>query len=153
MDLILWRHAEAELLREGSTDLQRCLTPKGERQAKRMAAWLNQRMTASTRVLVSPAQRTVSTAEALGREFRIVPSIAPDASVEDLLAAARWPDATEPTLLIGHQPTLGMLAALLLTGHDQPWSVKKGAVWWLRSRERDGQSELLLQAVQAPDFL
>ncbi|MCV2354381.1 histidine phosphatase family protein [Paucibacter sp. B2R-40] len=153
MDLILWRHAEAELLREGGTDLQRCLTPKGERQAKRMAAWLNQRMTASTRVLVSPAQRTVSTAEALGREFRIVPSIAPDASVEDLLAAARWPDATEPTLLIGHQPTLGLLASLLLTGHDQAWAVKKGAVWWLRSRLRDGQSEVLLQAMQAPDFL
>jgi phosphohistidine phosphatase len=153
MDLILWRHAEAELLREGGTDLQRCLTSKGERQAKRMAVWLNQRMTASTRVLVSPAQRTVSTAEALGREFRIVPSIAPDASVEDLLSAARWPDSTEPTLLVGHQPTLGLLASLLLTGHDQAWAVKKGAVWWLRSRLREGQSEVLLQAMQAPDFL
>jgi phosphohistidine phosphatase len=153
MDLILWRHAEAELLREGGSDLQRCLTPKGERQAKRMAAWLNQRMPASTRVLVSPAQRTLSTAEALGREFRIVPSIAPDASVDDLLAAARWPDASEPVLLIGHQPTLGLLAARLLTGVEQAWGVKKGAVWWLRSRQRDGQAEVLLQAMQAPDFL
>jgi phosphohistidine phosphatase len=153
MDLILWRHAEAELLSEGASDLQRRLTPKGERQAKRMAAWLNQRMTASTRVLVSPAQRTVSTAAALGREFRIVPSIAPSASVEDLLAAARWPEASEPTLMVGHQPTLGQLASLLLTGHDQAWAIKKGAVWWLRSRLRDGKSELLLQAVQAPDFL
>lgn len=153
MDLILWRHAEAELLQEGMSDLQRCLTPKGERQAKRMAAWLNQRLPATTRVLVSPAQRTRGTAEALGREFRIVPSIAPDASVEDLLSAARWPDAAEPTLLVGHQPSLGLLASLLLTGHDQGWAIKKGAVWWLRSRQRDGHSEVLLQAVQVPDFL
>lgn len=153
MDLILWRHAEAELLQEGASDLQRCLTPKGERQAKRMAAWLNQRMTAGTRVLVSPAQRTVSTAEALGREFRIDPHIAPDASVEDLLAAARWPETSEPTLIVGHQPTLGLLASLLLTGHDQAWGVKKGSVWWLRSRLREGESEVLLQAMQAPDFL
>lgn len=153
MDLILWRHAEAELLREGGSDLERCLTPKGERQAKRMAAWLNQRLPASTRVLVSPAQRTLGTAAALAREFRIVTSIAPDAGVDDLLAAARWPDASEPVLLIGHQPTLGLLAARLLTGVDQGWAVKKGAVWWLRSRLREGQPEVLLQAMQAPDFL
>lgn len=153
MDLILWRHAEAELLREGGSDLERCLTPKGERQAKRMAAWLNQRLPASTRVLVSPAQRTLGTAAALGREFRIVASIAPDAGVDDLLAAARWPDASEPVLLIGHQPTLGQLAALLLSGHEQDWAIKKGAVWWLRTRLREGQPEVLLQAMQAPDFL
>ncbi|MCV2349538.1 SixA phosphatase family protein [Paucibacter sp. Y2R2-4] len=153
MDLILWRHAEAELLKEGSTDLQRCLTPKGERQAQRMSDWLNQRMAATTRVLVSPAQRTRSTAEALGREVRIVPSIAPDASVDDLLAAARWPNALEPVLLVGHQPTLGLLAARLLTGQDLAWSVKKAAVWWLRSRTRDGHSEVVLQAVQSADFL
>lgn len=153
MDLILWRHAEAELLREGGTDLERCLTRKGERQAIRMAEWLNRRMAASTRVLVSPAQRTRATAAALGRELRILPSLAPDASVADLLAAARWPVSNEPVLIVGHQPTLGLLAAQLLTGNPQPWAVKKGAVWWLRSRLREGQQEVVLQAVQGPDFL
>lgn len=153
MDLILWRHAEAELLREGGTDLERCLTRKGERQAIRMAEWLNRRMAASTRVLVSPAQRTRATAAALGRELRILPSLAPDASVADLLAAARWPVSNEPVLIVGHQPTLGLLAAQLLTGNPQPWAVKKGAVWWLRSRQREGQQEVVLQAVQGPDFL
>ena len=43
MDLIFWRHAEAENRREGQDDLERALTHKGERQAQRMAAWLNQR--------------------------------------------------------------------------------------------------------------
>ncbi|MDC8786266.1 SixA phosphatase family protein [Roseateles koreensis] len=153
MDLILWRHAEAELLREGGSDLTRCLTRKGERQALRMAEWLNHRLAASTRVLVSPALRARGTAAALGREVRIVDSIAPDASVDALLRASRWPHATEPVLLVGHQPTLGQLAALLLTGEAKPWAIKKGAVWWLRSRTRDGHSEVVLQAVQAPDFL
>jgi phosphohistidine phosphatase len=153
MDLILWRHAEAELLPEGGDDLQRALTAKGERQAKRMAAWLNQRLAATTRVLSSPALRCRMTVAALGREAKIVPSLAPDAAIEALMEAARWPRANEPVLICGHQPTLGLLAARLLADIDQPWSVKKGAVWWLRSRERDGIAEVALQAVQAPDCL
>jgi phosphohistidine phosphatase len=153
MDLILWRHAEAELLREGAQDIDRALTAKGERQAQRMAVWLNQRLAESTRILVSPAVRTQSTAKALGRVFRTVASLAPDASVEALLQASRWPRSAEPVLIVGHQPTLGQLAARLLCGHDQPWAVKKGAVWWLRSRERDGTFEVVLQAVQAVDCL
>ena len=44
MDLILWRHAEAFEMREVQDDLDRALTPKGERQALRMAAWLNQQL-------------------------------------------------------------------------------------------------------------
>jgi phosphohistidine phosphatase len=57
MDLILWRHAEAQDARDGQGDLERALTTKGERQAERMAQWLTRRLGASTRVLVSPAQR------------------------------------------------------------------------------------------------
>ena len=153
MDLILWRHAEAEVLREGGSDLERVLTPKGERQAQRMAAWLNHRLAATTRVLVSPAERCRATAAALGRETRVAPVIAPDAEVEALLQAARWPRSVEPVLLVGHQPTLGLLAARLLCGQDLPWSVRKGAVWWLRSRHREGGAEVMLWAVQGPDGL
>jgi len=153
MDLILWRHAEAELLREGAQDIDRALTAKGERQAQRMAQWLNQRLAESTRILVSPAVRTQSTAKALGRDFRTVAALAPDASVEALLQASRWPRSAEPVLIVGHQPTLGLLAARLLCGQDQPWAIKKGAVWWLRSREREGAFEVVLQAVQAVDLL
>lgn len=153
MDLILWRHAEAEVIAPGQDDLQRALTPKGERQARRMAAWLNHRLAASTRVLVSPALRCRQTAEALGREARVVPTIAPDAPIAALIEAARWPKASEPVLLCGHQPTLGLLVAQLLAGVDQEWAVKKGAVWWLRWRQRDGEPEVTLHAVQGPDSL
>ncbi|RZJ04566.1 MAG: phosphohistidine phosphatase SixA [Rubrivivax sp.] len=153
MHLILWRHAEAEIIAPGQDDLQRALTPKGERQARRMAAWLNHRLAASTRVLVSPALRCRQTAEALGREMKIVPSIAPDAPIEALIEASRWPKSTEPVLLCGHQPTLGRLAAHLLADVDQDWAVKKGAVWWLRWRQRDVESAVTLHSVQGPDSL
>jgi phosphohistidine phosphatase len=153
MDLILWRHAEAHVLREGQSDLERVLTPKGERQAQRMAEWLNHRLASSTRVLVSPAERTQQTAKALGRKFKTVQALAPEASALALLDAARWPDAPEPVLIVGHQPALGQLAALLLSGGAQEWAVKKGAVWWLRSRVREGEPQVFLQAVQAPDCL
>lgn len=158
MDLILWRHAEAHQLREdqpfdAELDLQRALTPKGERQAQRMAQWLNQRLAESTRILVSPAQRTQQTAQALERPFRTVPALAPDGSVHGLLQAVRWPDAAEPVLVIGHQPTLGLVASHLLAGQAQAWAVKKAAVWWLRSREREGQVQVVLQGVQGVEYL
>lgn len=152
MDLILWRHAEA-VEREGLPDLERMLTTKGERQAARMAEWLNQRIAHSTRVLVSPALRCQQTAKALGRKFRTVDTIAPEASPQAVLEAARWPESGEPVLVVGHQPTLGMVAALLLSGQALPWSVKKGAAWWLRSRDREGSASVVLHAVMGPDAL
>ncbi len=153
MDLILWRHAEAHVQREGQTDLERALTPKGERQAQRMAEWLNQRLAHSTRILVSPALRAQQTAKALDRHFKTVQLLAPEASVTALLSVTRWPEANEPVLVVGHQPTLGQVAALLLGEVAQTWVIKKGAVWWLRSREREGGNQVLLQAVQSPDCL
>jgi len=153
MDLILWRHAEAHLAREGQSDLERALTSKGERQAQRMAEWLNQRIAHSTRILVSPALRTQQTAHALGKSFKTLAALAPDVAPEAVLKAARWPDANEPVLVVGHQPTLGMVASLLLAGAPQPWVIKKGGVWWLRSRDREGESQVVLQAVQSADCL
>jgi len=153
MDLILWRHAEAHVQREGQTDLERALTTKGERQAQRMAEWLNQRLAHSTRILVSPALRTQQTAKALERHFKTVQLLAPEASATALLSVVRWPEANEPVLVVGHQPTLGQVAALLLGEVAQTWVIKKGAVWWLRSRERESGNQVVVQAVQSPDCL
>jgi phosphohistidine phosphatase len=153
MDLILWRHADAENADVGEDDLERGLTPKGERQAERMAEWLNRRLTHSTRVLVSPALRCQQTAKALGRKFRTVAALGPGTSAEEVLAASGWPAAAGPVLVVGHQPTLGLAASLLLTEVQQPWAVKKGAVWWLRYRPRSDDGHVVLQAVQSPDCL
>jgi phosphohistidine phosphatase len=153
MDLILWRHAEALEVREPQDDLTRPLTPKGERQALRMAVWLNHHLPASTRVLVSPARRAQQTAAALERRFKTVPALAPDGSVEGLLHAVRWPDSREPVLAVGHQPALGLVAGYLLAGLPLAWTVRKGAVWWLRGRERDGVRQVVLHALMAPDLV
>jgi phosphohistidine phosphatase len=122
------------------------LTAKGERQAARMARWLNQHLPEGTRVLVSPTLRTVQTAQGLDRRKRVLEALGPDQSVEALLHAARWPDAKEPVVVVGHQPTLGLTAAYLLAGVMQPWPVRKGALWWIRRREREAQVEILLHA-------
>lgn len=153
MDLVLWRHAEAQEGREAQDDLDRPLTPKGERQAQRMAAWLNRQLPAGTRVLVSPARRAQQTAAALDRKFKTVPALAPDADVAALLHTVRWPDAREPVLVVGHQPMLGLAAAYLLSGQPQAWAVRKGGVWWLRGREREGALQVVLHAAVGPEFL
>jgi phosphohistidine phosphatase len=154
MELILWRHAEAE---PGEPDLGRGLTGKGEKQARRMAEWLHAHLPQSTRILVSPARRAQQTAQALAevghRKLKTADDLAPGASVADVLAAAGWPDARQPVVVVGHQPTLGWVASELLAGSPQSWSLKKGAVWWLQSRERDGHRQVLLRAVVNPDLI
>jgi phosphohistidine phosphatase len=151
MDLILWRHAEARDAEFGANDLDRALTPRGERQAAQMADWLVRHLPDGTRVLASPSRRTRQTAAALQRTFKTVAALAPGTGVAALLAAARWPDARGTVLVVGHQPTLGLVAAHLLAGVDQPWSVKKGAVWWLRRRQRLGGGQTTLVAVRGPE--
>ena len=153
MDLILWRHAEAAPARPDQDDLERALTPKGERQAQRMAEWLNQRLAHSTRVLVSPALRCQQTARARDRKFTPLTDLGPEGNGAARRKAARWPDASEPVLVVGHQPTIGLVAASLLGDSTQTWAVKKGAVWWLRDRDREGGASVVLQAVQSPDCL
>ena len=77
-------------------------------------------------------------ARALKRRFRTVPELAPGASAAPVLSAAGWPDTRESALIVGHQPTLGEVASLLLFDEEAPWSMRKGAVWWLTNRVRAG---------------
>lgn len=153
MDLLLWRHAEAHEAQPGGDDLARSLTPRGEKQAARMAGWLDRQLPEGARILVSPARRTEQTALALGRKFKLREELAPGATVEQLLQAVQWPDGRGVTVVVGHQPVLGQTIARLLAIHGSECSVKKGAVWWLRHRLRDGISQTTLVSVQSPDVL
>lgn len=148
MDLILWRHAEAE---DGVLDLQRKLTAKGVRQARYSAAWLKQRLPERFTLLASDALRSQQTAQALSPEFVIRPGINPGCSVASFLSACNWGKTEQTLVAVGHQPTLGRVAASLLAGSEQDWSVKKSAVWWLSCRERLGERQILLKAVLWPD--
>jgi phosphohistidine phosphatase len=150
MELILWRHAEAE---PGLPDAGRVLTPKGRKQAAKMGAWLDRNLPAGCKVWCSPASRTVQTAEALGRKFKLVEDLAPDSTAERILSAAHWPSSREPVLVVGHQPTLGQLAALLISGQKQDWTIRKGNVWWIVQRERGEQIDNYLRAVMTPELV
>ena len=149
MDLILWRHAEAE---DGEPDATRALTAKGRKQAVKMAGWLDHNLPSGCRILCSPARRTVQTADALGRKFRIHVDLGTDGEPQHMLQLANWPLARDPVLLVGHQPALGRLAALLIHGVEADWTVRKGGVWWLASREREGLQQVYLKAVMTPDL-
>lgn len=157
MDLILWRHAEAEDLEETEegcgADLSRRLTPKGERQALRMAAWLDRQLPDGVRVYCSPAVRTEQTVIALGRKYKARDELRPDGTVEELLQLVQWPDARQPALVVGHQPTLGRTVARLLDWREEDCSIRKGSVWWLRQRERDGCAQTVIVTVQTPELL
>jgi phosphohistidine phosphatase len=153
MDLILWRHAEAEEGGAGLPDAKRRLTARGDKQAHDVAKWLKSRLPKKTRILVSPATRTQQTAHALALPFEVEPKIAVGADAADLIAAANWPEHSGAVLLVGHQPTLGRLAALLLAGAEADWSVKKGAVWWFSKRSREGRDQTVLRAMMNPEML
>ncbi|MBI3480651.1 MAG: histidine phosphatase family protein [Nitrosomonadales bacterium] len=148
MDLILWRHAEAE---DGTPDQARELTAKGVRQSLKVAAFLRQHLPGDHRILVSPTSRTRQTVAALSGKFTLAPTIAPGASAQAVLQAARWPDAGGTVLVVGHQPTLGEVAAQLLGCGDACLSIKKGAIWWFSKRE--GSDQAVLRLVITPDFL
>jgi len=148
MELILWRHADAE---SGIPDEERPLSAKGLKQAQRMAEWLKARLPKDAVILVSPARRTQETARTLAKKFEIRVEVGTSATPGAVLQAANWPDADRAVVVVGHQPTLGQVAALALSGNAAEWSIKKGAIWWLERRNRD--RETLLRAVISPDLL
>ena len=160
MDLILWRHAEAvehpDLVAGApgdAVDLARRLTPKGEKQAARMAAWLDRQLPSGARVWSSPAQRAEQTAQALDRKFKVSEVLVPDGDPLALLELVQWPSSKAPVVVVGHQPTLGRVVARLLGLSEEDCAIKKGAVWWLRFRERHGATQTVVVTVQTPELI
>ena len=153
MELILWRHAEAHDAKEGQDDLERALTPRGEKQAARMSAWLERQLPQGLRVVSSPARRTEQTAQALGRKYTLRAELLPDGTPTDLLELVQWDKGNGAVLVVGHQPLLGQTAAHLLGLGQEACSIRKGAVWWLRRRQRLEHNQTVLRAVMCPEFL
>ena len=153
MDLILWRHAEAIDVDLVGDDMLRTLTPRGERQAARMAEWLDRHLPEGTKVWSSPALRTEQTAQALGRKFKVSPMLAPLSNTDQLLELVQWPNAKGTVLVVGHQPILGDTIARLIGLNGLSVPVKKGAVWWLRYREKDTNAQTVVLSVQTPELL
>jgi phosphohistidine phosphatase len=152
MNLILWRHAEAE--DQAASDLARQLTGRGIKQAQAAAKWLKSRIDDDAVFLVSPATRTVQTMEAFGDRYRVVQELAPGAGAQTVLDVVEWPRGiAETVVVVGHQPTLGRVAASLMTGHEADWTMKKAGIWWFQQRSRAGDDQIVLRAVAGPDLL
>jgi phosphohistidine phosphatase len=152
MELILWRHADAEPGEPGR-DMVRALTAKGRRQAAKVGEWLDRQLPHNCRILASPALRTVQTAEALGRSFETHAALAPDAAAGAILAATSWPVNREPVLVIGHQPTLGRVAALLIAGIEQSWTIRKASVCWIAQKAEDEIDAVYIKAIIGADMV
>ena len=144
MDLLLWRHADAE---DGTPDLQRELTAKGRKQAARVAEWLREHLPEGFEVISSPAARARQTAEALKADMKIDNSLAPGASVQAIVKAAGWPSRGGAVALVGHQPDFGEAIAYLVSGRESGWRLEKAAFWWVAGQP------VIVKAVLSPDLL
>jgi len=150
IELVLWRHAEAQDPIPGKlADADRALTPRGHAQAARMAAWLNARLPGQCRMLVSPATRTQQTASALKRAWDADERVGLSAGAQSLLMAVEWPRRAGTTIVVGHQPTLGQVAARLLPGADLDWNIRRGAIVWLQHHPEQGRA--VLRMAMTPD--
>jgi phosphohistidine phosphatase len=136
MDLILWRHCDAA---PGVPDELRPLTPLGHKQAAKMARWLNGRLPAGCRIIVSPALRAQQTAQALERAFETVQEIGSGASVAAVLEAVHWPRALEP--------------AFLLAGDETDRALRTGGVCWLAGAVHREPVAVTLKVAIDPDFI
>lgn len=155
-ELILLRHAHAESLAPGHSDLDRPLSAEGSAEAEAAGRWLLDNKLVPDRVLCSPARRTRETLEAVLGVVGYVDQRLEDGMYEAspgvLAALADAHRDVERLLLVGHNPGLERLAALLNSGQSgdyrgmppaaivvlnlpaevdiEPGSASLSAFWW-----------------------
>lgn len=117
--LILLRHAHAESAAAGQDDLGRPLSETGLAEARAAGDWLREHGLRPDRVLCSNATRTRDTLAALGDIG--AGEVYEDASIYEaspgtLAALADANRDAERLLLVGHNPGLEQLAALMHSG-------------------------------------
>lgn len=149
MEFILWRHAEAE---NGTPDAARRLTSHGLRQAAYIAEWLKERLPENTLIIVSPAQRTQQTATTLGRRFLTDENVGLSATAKGVLSVADWPNVEGAVVIIGHQPTLGEVATLLVSDDPMALSFQTGELKWFSSTDKDGVITSVLRHDICPEM-
>lgn len=130
MDLLIVRHAIAfeRNPRRWPDDRARPLTPEGARRARRAARGLKRITDCPKQVLTSPLARARQTAAILTEcagwpEALECAALSPETSAETLLGTLpAQPD--ELIALVGHQPGLGRLIALVLPGAGRPQAIE-----------------------------
>lgn len=119
--LIIFRHAKAERLQPGGSDLSRRLEPRGRNDAEAMGAYLARHKLVPDLAAVSTAARTRETWAFAGAAFTPAPPVSfdgriYDAETDDILEVIAESDPQAGTLaVVGHNPGFHELA-ILLTG-------------------------------------
>ncbi len=153
MELILWRHAEAERASAGLPDQERKLTPIGLKQAQKMADWIRPRLPKQTKILVGPSVRTCQTADFLEMPYTVERKVGIGADIADIIAAAQWPGEGGSVMVVCHQPSIGHLASLFIAGIESEMPIKKCGMLWFSTREREHRMQVVLRAVIYPDLV
>ena len=122
-ELILLRHAEAVPIETSGDDQQRPLSARGEQEAQAAGLWLASHNIRPERVLSSPTRRTDETTRlALAAiDNAPVPQLADeiyDASPGELLALLDQHSDVGTVMLVGHNPGIERLVALLVEGRS-----------------------------------
>ena len=121
-ELILLRHGHAEPSMPGQADLDRPLSAAGLAEAEAAGRWLREHGLLPDRTLCSPARRTRETFDAaigqLGNfDCRLVDAIY-EASPGALAGLVDGHGDVERLLLVGHNPGLEQLVALMHSGQS-----------------------------------
>lgn len=85
-------------------------------------------MSQELRVVVAPTVAAGQMAEHLGLPFEVAVRLSLGGCISEMVAATGWPEGRGPVVVIAHQPAVGRMAALLLSGQEADWSIKKGAL-------------------------
>ena len=121
-ELILLRHAHAEPADNGQADIDRPLSPHGLAEAEAAGRWLLEQRLVPDRVLCSPARRTRETLEAVlgltGYVEQRLDERVYDATPGTLAALVDEQRDVERLLLVGHNPGLEQLVALMHSGQS-----------------------------------
>lgn len=156
-NLLLWRHAEAEVMSQSGLDIDRKLSSKGEQDALKMAAWLVALLPKDCLILTSPALRCQQTANALNQvnqhqqfSIQVVEDLNVESSAHDVLNIIERQRALPYFLMIGHQPYLGEVICQFIDMNPVHCAVKKGAVWWIKTRQHEAKFQRYLYALQQP---
>jgi phosphohistidine phosphatase len=134
VDVFLIRHAEAVDETLALKDPARPLTAEGRLQARSLGDRLRWHDCEPTHVLASPLVRAVQTAElvaaTLGTQLAIgiEPTLAPGQSARDVVASLAALPADAIVMLVGHEPGLSDVAALLVHDPDVPALAKAEAM-------------------------
>ncbi|MDW2983173.1 MAG: histidine phosphatase family protein [Rhodanobacter sp.] len=122
-ELILLRHAEAVPIETAGDDSQRPLSSRGEREAQAAGLWLAAHGLRPDRVLCSPSRRTDETTRLALAAIDDAPAPQQageiyDATPGELLALLDQHADAGTVLLVGHNPGMERLVALLVEGRS-----------------------------------